>query len=125
MIKTRTATLQVKGGVVVAKLAPGLKQTIEDATENLASAVQLARPSKKPILIDIREGEPLEAHVRHYYTGKILVDSFLALAMLVNANPVGIMTGNIYFRVAKPGIPTRLFTDEDEAMKWLSKALNE
>ena len=27
---------------------------------------------------------------------------------------------NVYLRVARPGIPTRLFTDEDDAIEWLT-----
>jgi hypothetical protein len=29
------------------------------------------------------------------------------------------MMGNVYVRIAKPGIPTQLFADEAAAMAWL------
>ena len=62
--------------------------------------------------------------MRHYFTGEMLVESFTALALLVEATPFGRIMGNIYLRVARPGIPTRLFADEPGALTWLSKFLS-
>ena len=31
------------------------------------------------------------------------------------------MMGNVYLRIARPGIPTQLFTDEQRAVEWLIK----
>ena len=44
---------------------------------------------------------------------------FTALALLVEGSPLGVMMGNVYFRVARPGIPARLFTKETGAIEWL------
>ena len=38
----------------------------------------------------------------------------------VNEHGVGRMFGNVYLRIAKPGVPTRLFSDETEAAEWLN-----
>jgi len=62
--------------------------------------------------------------VRHYYTGEVLLASFLALALVVEATPFGRMMGNIYLRVARPGVPTRLFPDEPSALTWLRTFLS-
>jgi hypothetical protein len=37
---------------------------------------------------------------------------------------LGLMMGNVYFRVARPGIPTRLFTSADEANRWLREHID-
>jgi hypothetical protein len=71
------------------------------------------------LLIDIRRAQPLDAETRHHYSGQALVDSFSALALLVEASPLGRMMGNVYLRVARPGIPTRLFVEEERAAEWL------
>jgi hypothetical protein len=49
----------------------------------------------------------------------LLVKGFTALALLVAASPLGRMMGNVYFRVARPGIPVHLFNDEPSAVAWL------
>ena len=104
---------------MVTRIEAGVQQSIDDARENLAATVRACGPQKRPLLVDISRCRPLEPEVRHYYTGKVLVDSFLALALVVEATPFGRMMGNIYLRVARPGVPTRLFPDEASALAWL------
>ena len=52
------------------------------------------------------------ADARHHYSGQALVDSFSAIARLVERQPFGRMMGNIYLRIARHGIPAQLFTEE-------------
>jgi len=119
--RTSTAEIALRGeGIVVTRIEAGVQQSLDDARENLAATVQACGSQKRPLLVDISRCRPLEPEVRHYYTGKVLVDSFLALALVVEATPFGRMVGNIYLRVARPGVPTRLFPDEASALAWLN-----
>jgi hypothetical protein len=52
-----------------------------------------------------------------------LVERFSALALLVEGSPFGRMMGNVYLRIARPGIPTQLFAEEAQARKWLTDYL--
>jgi hypothetical protein len=105
-------------------IQPAAKQTLDNAKENLAAALATRDGKRRPLLIDVRGGQPLDAEVRHYYSGQVLVDGFTALGLLVDASPLGLMMGNVYFRVARPGIPTRLFTSADEANRWLREHID-
>jgi hypothetical protein len=69
--------------------------------------------------VDITGSPPLDAETRHLYSGQTLVTGFTALALLVEASPLGVMMGNVYFRIARPGIPTHLFVEEPPAVMWL------
>jgi hypothetical protein len=42
------------------------------------------------------------------------------MALLNEASPFGRIMGNVYLRIARPGIPTMLFSDEAAAVEWLS-----
>ena len=75
---------------------------------------------RRPILIDMRTAQPLDADARHHYSGQTLVDRFSALALLVDASPLGRVMGNVYCRIARPGIPTQLFAEEARAIEWLN-----
>ena len=75
---------------------------------------------RRPLLIDIRTAQPLDADARHHYSGQTLVERFSALALLVEGSPFGRMMGNVYLRIARPGIPTQLFSDEARAVEWLN-----
>jgi len=111
-------------GVITVSIQPAAKQTLDNAKENLAAALATRDGQRRPLLIDVRGGQPLDAEVRHYYSGQVLVDGFTALGLLVDASPLGLMMGNVYFRVARPGIPTRLFTNAGEANRWLREHID-
>ncbi|MBI3556020.1 MAG: hypothetical protein HY074_07140 [Deltaproteobacteria bacterium] len=116
---TRTARIEKReNGVVVTRILPHVLQTIQDAIENVMVSAEAGGGGKGPLLVDLREACPLDAETRHYYSGKQLTNHFTSLAMLVPIGAWGKMFGNIYLRVAKPGIPARLFTTEAEALAW-------
>ena len=120
MLETDTALVALgPDGVLTVRIRSGAKQTLADAKQNLAAALEAREGQRRPLLIDIREALPLVAEARHYYSGQVLVDGFTSLALVVHASPFGRMMGNIYFRVARPGIPTRLFTEPTPAHAWL------
>jgi hypothetical protein len=106
--------------LVVVRIRERAYQSLEDARANLAAAQSETAGRRRPLLVDIRTAQPLDADARHVYTGRALADSFAALALLVESNPLGRMMGNIYVRVALPPIPTQLFTDEPRAVEWLN-----
>jgi hypothetical protein len=119
MQETRTAIIELVGeDVITVRVRSGERQSVQDAKDNLAAALELRSGQRRPILIDIRDAVPLDAEVRRFYSGQVLV-GFSAMALLVKANPLGRMVGNIYLRIANTGIPTRLFTQETKAMEWL------
>jgi hypothetical protein len=108
-------------GVVIVRIRDGAYQSLEDARANLAAAVAATAGRRRPLLIDIRTAQPLDADVRHYYSGQMLVRAFLAMALLVESSALGRMMGNVYLRVVRPGIPTQLFVDESRAVEWLTQ----
>lgn len=118
-VETRTARIELlEGPIVVARIGDH-DQSLDDARDNLAACARLAEPDRKPLLVDIRAARPLLPEVRHYYKGERLDASFSAFGLLVRGSALGHMMGNIYLRIARPGIPTQLFSEEDRALKWL------
>jgi hypothetical protein len=120
MQETRTARVGLEGDLIIVRIRNGAQQSLVDAKENLAAAVNETGGGRRPLLIDIRGAQPLDAEARHHYSGQTLVESFSALALLVEGKPLGRMMGNVYLRVARPGIPARLFSDEARAIEWLN-----
>ena len=119
-LDTRTAVIHLSAdGLVFVKIRDDAYQSLEDAKTNLAAAVSATAGRRRPLLVDIRTARPLDAEARHHYSGQTLVDSFTAIALLVRGTPFGRMMGNVFLRIARPGIPVQLFTDESWAVKWL------
>ena len=120
MPDTKTAAIHLdEDGLVIVKIRDNAYQSLDDAKTNLFTAVSATSGRRRPLLIDIRTAQPLDADARHHYSGQTLVDGFSALALLVESSPFGRMMGNVYLRVARPGVPTRLFTEERRALEWL------
>ena len=124
MQETRTAQIGLnENGFVVVRIRNGAFQSLADAKENLAVCLAETARRRRPLLIDIRGAQPLDAEVRHHYSGRTLVEGFSALALLIESSPLGLMMGNVYLRVARPGVPTQLFQNEARAIEWLSRYL--
>lgn len=109
--------------IVAIRVRPGVQQSLADAQANVEVCIRAAGNRRCRLLVDIRRGEALSADVRHFYSGDKLIEWFSAMALLVNSSPVGRVMGNLYLRIARPGVPTRLFTEESAAMDWLRKDL--
>src|SRR5262245_50769747 len=119
-LETTTAQVALsEHGILIVRIREGAQQRPADARANLAATVEAAAGKRRPLLVDISRSPPLDAETRHLYSGETLVATFTALAMVVDTSPLGRMMGNVYLRVARPGIPTRLFTDEASAIAWL------
>jgi hypothetical protein len=120
MRETATATVTLRDdGILLIRIKHGARQLVPDARENLTAALTEGAGRRRPLLVDITGSQPLDSETRHYYSGQVLVSAFTALALLVEASPLGRMMGNVYFRVARPGIPIHLFVDEGRAIEWL------
>jgi hypothetical protein len=121
---TRTARVEkTSEGIVVTRIRAEVRQNLDDAIENIAVSAEACAGQRAPIIVDLREAMPLDAETRHYYMGKRLTDFFTSLAILAPAGAFGKMMGNLYLRVANPGIPSRLFDSESDAMQWSAKHL--
>jgi hypothetical protein len=119
MADTATARITLDDGMLLVRIRDGANQRPSDARENLSVALSATQGVRRPLLIDITKSQPLDADTRHVYSGQPLVEGFTALALLIEGTPLGRMMGNVYLRVARPGIPTQLFTSEASAIDWL------
>lgn len=96
----------------------GVVQTPVDARENLAVCARVGGGAQRGLVVDIRGCRPLDPPTRHVYSGESLDGGFSRLALVVDATPLGRMMGNLYLRIARPGIPARLFAEPESARAW-------
>jgi hypothetical protein len=122
---TRTARIETtRDGVVITRILPDVQQTLRDAVDNIQASADACGGGRAPIVVDLRVARTLDAETRHYYSGKQLTDFFTSIALLVPVGAFGKMMGNLYLRVANPGIPCRLFDAETAALEWSADQLS-
>jgi hypothetical protein len=90
--------------------------TVNDAKENVAAQLRLAAGRRLPLLVDIKNCRTIDEEAKAYYAG---LQDFSALA-LVGGSLLGNVIGNFFLgRYNDRSVPTRLFTNEVEAIAWL------
>ncbi len=72
-----------------------------------------------PVLADIRAVKSVEPAARKFLAGDVSTNLISAGAILIN-NQFHKVAGNIFIQFNKPKMPTRLFTDESEALAWVA-----
>ena len=97
---------------------PNAEMKLEDAKEAVEAYRQAGQGKPRPLFSDSRKIKTLDRESRVYSASKEVARVITAAAIMIDS-PVGRVIGNFFLRVNKPRYPCRLFTSEDEALKWL------
>jgi hypothetical protein len=117
---TRTHDIALRrDGIVAIRCRPGVHQTVADANETIAAALELAG-AKRPLLVDLRAPFTADPGVRERYGAQTSTDAQLALAILIGSG-LGRVFGNLFLALAAHKTPVRIFTSEADACTWLRK----
>ena len=73
-----------------------------------------------PLLANILAVKNATKDARDYFASEKGCEGISAAGIIIGSS-LGSMIGNFYSRVSRPLRPTRLFTDEADAKKWLAK----
>jgi len=97
-------------------------ETIEKARIALDAFKIISEGKKNPLLVDIRQQKSISREARLFYSGKEFTDQVTSLAFVVES-AISKVLANFFLGLNKPPYPTRLFTNEDEAIEWLKNYL--
>jgi hypothetical protein len=124
-ILTRTAEIMMgDDGIIYKRLFDDIDIEVEDGKENLRAALELTGGQNYLILTDGRDvNVRISSQARQYAAGKEVSSYRIAEALLINSI-ANRLTANFYLKVNKPHSPTRVFTDEEKALKWLRTFLD-
>jgi hypothetical protein len=110
-------------GILRAIMVPGVEENLETAIANVAAGIEVAGGQKRPLLLDISQVKSMNKQARDYYANSDKRDGAeLAIALLVKS-ALGRVIGNFFVGLNKSSLPTRLFTNEKEALDWLATFL--
>lgn len=106
-------------GIVCVRAAPGVAHDEHSAAGNLKALRELAGDGRIPVLVDMRETGPVDRAARHAYAHA----EFISAQGLLVASPFTRIVANLFLRLGGLSQPARMFTSEDDALKWLKEFL--
>lgn len=117
-IENEYSKMWIQDGVLYVKYRPYLDVTLEIAKICVQDRIKLCNGKTYPMLADGRAIKSFDKDARVYLTEEDAIKYLSAGAFLIKTQ-IEKFIGNIWFRIDKPPLPARLFTDENEAIKWL------
>ena len=105
-------------GILRVTLFEGANVDLENIKENYKTYKSLLGERKALLLIDSRVKYTFTKEARKYAAGSEMILDRMATAFVVNsfANK---LIANIYIKFYKPVVPTKMFSSEESALRWL------
>lgn len=93
---------------------------INIAEKGLRERLEISDGKKYPLLINIKSMKSITKETRDFLATEKGCEGVIAGALLIDS-AIGSMLGNFFIRISRPLVPTKLFTNESAAKKWLAK----
>jgi len=94
-----------------------LEIDLEIAKQCVANRIEFSEGESYPVWVNMKGVKSATKSAREYLADE---GSYLVKAgALVIGSPLTRILGNVFLLVNKPKVPTRIFTDEEQATEWL------
>lgn len=124
IIHIKTGTLEYHPhGLLIVTLKDDMQLSLEDIVEQRTHAFALTGSAKHAVLAIAGQRTSATEEARKYSAANI-PEGRVAEAIIVRSLPVRILA-NFYLKFHKPGLPTKLFEVDAEAIAWLESKLSE
>ncbi len=109
---------RMEDGILHIHLKAGAEIGIADAVLALEAMEKLSEGKKRPVLIDAGEFSSVDKEVREFSAGS--ESNTFTLADAIAYDNIGQkLMATFYVNKNKPVVPTRLFSNKDQALAWL------
>jgi hypothetical protein len=105
-------------GICRTVVKPFAEISLAHAIKNTENIILLSSGVLVPLLVDLRKIKSISKEARDHFSMRGRTNRVNAIAMLINS-PASKVIGNFYILFSKPTTPTKLFTDENQALAWL------
>lgn len=96
---------------------------LKTAEQSVKDRLSATEDKSYPVLIDIRNVRNTTKAARQFLASEKGCKGITSGAILINST-LGSIIGNFFIHFDKPLIPTKLYTDEEDAKQWLKKYLD-
>jgi hypothetical protein len=113
------ASFWIEGGIVYFVYKPNSVVSLEAARKIVDDRIKFQKQKDFPIYCDIRGMKSADKDARNYLAKE--GSSYARAVAVVVDSPMSKIIGNIYLGLNKPITPSRLFTDEKDAVEYLKQ----
>ena len=86
--------------------------------------LEIQKGKSYPLLSNIKSIKNISKPARDFMASKEGCEGVVAAAVLIGS-PLGSMIGNFFISISRPLRPTKIFTNETDAKKWLAQFVKE
>jgi hypothetical protein len=108
--------------IVRAKVKDNAIIQLKDAQEMTETLLRITPDGSRPVLINLSRINYITKEARDHFKGGKRQPTAPAVALIAKTS-LSVLIGNFYLGLNKPDIPTKIFSDEKSAEKWLKKFL--
>lgn len=119
LLENNQVTIELENGIVIATWKSAFVD-LNIAQQAVEYRIDSTNHITYPVLANITPVKNSTKEARDFLASEKGCEGIKILAILVNS-PITSMIGNFFFRISKPLVPTKIFTDEIEAKKWLKQ----
>lgn len=109
-----------ENGVIVQRVKQYAQVGESEARKGVAAIVELCEGEPKPLLVDLREPASISSEARAFFASEAVAKTSVRVALL-QGSTVTALAGNLFVRINRPAVDTRIFTSEEKARLWLQQ----
>lgn len=110
----------LEDGIIFTAFKKNTVLNIEVSQQVVAARLSVSDGRSMPICVDLTNVFNTDTKARKYMASKEAVEHITAGAFLLD-NEIMRLAGNIFIKIDRPLIATKLFTDKDKAVLWLQQ----
>jgi len=104
-------------GIIITINNCGMQHTLENAKEQMAAFDKVYKGIPRPLIVDFTLVRSMQREARAYYSSDDNSLKIKALAIVTGSN-IGRLVGNFFIGLNSSDIPTKIFSNGEEAKKW-------
>lgn len=117
ILETKYVKLWIEDGILFCRFTENLNVDLDIVKSSVESRINFSKGISYPLLIDMKGVRSFTKEAREY-AGKEGIKLVKAGALVVDSALTKMLV-NLFLLINKPNVPTKLFTDENEAKEWL------
>ena len=116
-------TLWIEDGILYGRYTKNLDMTLEIAKVCVESRIYFAKGRSYPVIVDMKGISSSTRDAREYMA--TIGSTLVSAAALITGSAINRALGNVFLKIDKPPIPTKLFSNDKKAKAWIMQFVKE